>query len=57
MKPGSRRWTIDENIELDRLLDAGKEAAEIAVALNRTRQAIYARLQRIYRKGARKTKS
>ena len=57
MKPGSRRWTIDENTELDRLLDADKEAAEIAVALNRTRQAVYARLQRIYRKGTRKTKS
>jgi IS30 family transposase len=57
MKPGPRRWTIDENTELDRLLDADKEAAEIAVALNRTRQAVYARLQRIYRKGTRKTKS
>ena len=57
MKPGSRRWTIDDNTELDRLLNADKEAAEIAVALNRTRQAVYARLQRIYRKGGRKTKS
>jgi IS30 family transposase len=57
MKPASRRWTSDENTELDRLLDAGKEAAEIAVALNRTRQAIYARLQRIYRKDAGETKS
>jgi IS30 family transposase len=46
MKPASRRWTSDEKAELDRLLDAGKEAAEIAVAINRTRQAIYARLQR-----------
>jgi IS30 family transposase len=50
MKPASRRWTSDEKAELDRLLDAGKEAAEIAVAINRTRQAIYARLQRLYRK-------
>jgi hypothetical protein len=50
MKPASRRWTSNEEAELDRLLDAGKEAAEIAVVLNRTRQAIYARLQRIYRK-------
>jgi hypothetical protein len=32
------------------MLNAGKEAAEIAVALKRTRQAIYARLQRRYRK-------
>jgi len=33
MKPASRRWTSDEKAELDRLLDAGKEAGEIAVAL------------------------
>jgi IS30 family transposase len=52
MKPASRRWTSDEETELDRLLDAGKEAAEIAVALDRTRQAIYARLQRLYKKRA-----
>jgi hypothetical protein len=56
MKPASRRWTSDEKTELDRLLDAGKEAAVIAVALNRTRQAIYARLQRLYRKGAREAR-
>jgi IS30 family transposase len=56
MKPASRRWTPNEKTELDRLLDAGKETAEIAVALNRTRQAIYARLQRLYRKGAREAK-
>jgi IS30 family transposase len=53
MKAASRQWTSDEKAELDRLLDAGKEAAEIAVSPNRTRQAIYARLQRLYRKGAR----
>jgi predicted transcriptional regulator len=56
MKPASRRWTFDENAELDRLLDAGKEAGEIAMALNRTRPAIYARLQRLYRKGAREAR-
>ena len=56
MKLASRRWTPDEKAELDRLLDAGKEAAEIAVAINRTRQAIYARLQRLYRKGAREAR-
>jgi hypothetical protein len=33
MKPESRRWTSDEKSELDRLPDAGKEAAEMAVAL------------------------
>ena len=57
MKPASRRWTFHEKTELDRLLDAGKEAAEIALALNRTRQAIYARLQQLYRKGAREAKN
>jgi DNA-binding NarL/FixJ family response regulator len=56
MKPASRRWTFDENAELDRLLAAGKEAGEIAMALNRTRPAIYARLQRLYRKGAREAR-
>ena len=56
MKPASRRWTSDEITEFDRLLDAGKEAADIAVAINRTRPAIYARLQRLYRKSARKDK-
>jgi hypothetical protein len=35
MKPTSRRWTSDEKSGLERLLDAGKEAAEIAVALTR----------------------
>jgi DNA-binding NarL/FixJ family response regulator len=51
-KPTSRRWTSDEENELDRLLNDGKEAAAIAKTLNRTRQAIYARLQRLYRKRA-----
>ena len=52
-RPKTRRWTADEEGKLDELLDAGKEAAEIAVALSRTRQAVYARLQRLYRKRAR----
>jgi len=30
--PATRRWTPDEERKLDKLLDAGKEAAEIAVA-------------------------
>jgi hypothetical protein len=42
-KPPARHWTSDEEAELDRLLAADKEAAEIAVALNRTRQAVYVR--------------
>ena len=50
--PVKRRWTSEEEQKLDELLDAGKEAAEIAVELNRTRQAVYARLQRRYRKRA-----
>jgi hypothetical protein len=56
MKPASRRWTSDEITEFDRLLHAGKEAADIAVAINRTRPAIYARLQRLYRKGEREAR-
>jgi DNA-binding NarL/FixJ family response regulator len=48
--PAARPWTSEEEKRLDDLLEAGKEAVEIAVALNRTRQAIYARLQKIYRK-------
>ena len=45
-----RRWTVEEEQKLDDLLEAGKEAAEIAAVLERSRQAIYARLQRRYRK-------
>ena len=52
-KPATRRWTPDEDRKLDELLNAGKDAAEIAVILNRSPQAIYARLQRLYRKQAR----
>jgi hypothetical protein len=46
--PARRRWTSDEDKEL--MLDAGRIAPEIALKLNRTPQAIYARLQRLYRK-------
>jgi IS30 family transposase len=48
-----RRWTTEEAQELEKMLDAGKEAAEIAVTLNRSPEAIYARLQRTYRKRSR----
>ena len=48
-----RRWTLEEEQKLDELLDAGTEAAEVAVILNRSRQAVYALLQRRYRKQAR----
>jgi predicted transcriptional regulator len=52
-RPTRRLWTRDDTSTFDELLDAGKEAAEIAQAINRTRQAVYSRLQRIYRKQAR----
>jgi hypothetical protein len=48
-----RPWTPQDQEKLDALLDAGREADEIAVTLNRTPQAVYARLQRRYRKQAR----
>jgi hypothetical protein len=51
--PTRRRWTSEEEQKLDQLLDAGMEAAEISVILNRSRQAIYALLQRRYRKQTR----
>ena len=51
-RPARRRWSSDEEHRLHELLDAGKEAPEIAVILDRTRQAVYARLQRPYRKRA-----
>src|SRR5580704_9754733 len=56
-RPATRRWTSDEERKLDELLDAGKEATEIAVAINRSRQAVYARLQRLHRKRARLSES
>jgi IS30 family transposase len=45
-----RPWTVDEQTKLDDLLEAGKTALEIATSLQRKPQAIYARLQRLYRK-------
>ena len=51
--PTRRRWTSGEEQKLDNLLDAGKIVAEVAVILNRSPQAIYALLQRRYRKQAR----
>ena len=48
-----RRWTSGEEQKLDDLLDAGEIVAEIAVILNRSPQAVYALLQRRYRKQAR----
>ncbi len=39
-----------EEIQLREMLDAGMKVPNIARKLNRTAQAIYARLQRLYRK-------
>jgi hypothetical protein len=40
---------IRKKIKLRDILDAGKAADQIAIELNRTRLAIYSRLQRLYR--------
>jgi hypothetical protein len=48
-KPVGRRWTREEEKQLQDMLDAGMTAAEVAPKLERTRQASYARLQRLYR--------
>jgi IS30 family transposase len=50
LTPARRPWTVDEQKKLDDLLEAGKTAAEIATALQRTPPSIYSRLQRLYRK-------
>ena len=47
--PARRRWTPAEEERLRDMLNAGKTALEISQRLKRTIQAIYARLQRIYR--------
>jgi DNA-binding NarL/FixJ family response regulator len=49
-RPAVRPWTSGEENKLRDMLHGGKTADEIAVELQRTRQAIYARLQRLYRK-------
>lgn len=54
-RTAARRWTYSEDRELLVLLNAGESLSEIAPKLNRTRQAVYARLQRLYRKGMRLT--
>jgi IS30 family transposase len=50
LTPARRPWTVDEQKKLDDLMEAGKTAAEIATALQRTPPSIYSRLQRLYRK-------
>jgi IS30 family transposase len=49
-RPAGRRWTAVEEIQLHEMLAAGMTGREIARKLKRTTQAIYARLQRHYRK-------
>jgi DNA-binding NarL/FixJ family response regulator len=48
--PTRQPWTLDEQKKLDDLLEAGKTIVEIAPVLHRSRQAVYAHLQRRYRK-------
>jgi hypothetical protein len=48
--PIRQPWTADEQKKLDDLLEAGKTVVEIAPVLQRTRGAVYAQLQRRYRK-------
>jgi len=55
-KPAAKRWTPGDDDKLRAMLDIGKTADEIAVDLNRTHLAIYARLQRLYRKIAREAR-
>jgi IS30 family transposase len=49
-RPAGRRWTATEESQLREMLDAGMKVPNIARQLNRTAQAIYAPLQRIYRR-------
>ena len=49
MNVKTRPWTAREDDQLRSMLAEGKTAAEIAVVLQRTRQSIYARVQRLYR--------
>jgi hypothetical protein len=44
----TRPWSDADEEKLQLLLDAGKTAEEIAAELERTRGAIYARVQRFY---------
>jgi hypothetical protein len=44
------RWTAAEEKQFQDMLDAGKKAKEIFRNLKHTIQAMYARLQRVYRR-------
>jgi hypothetical protein len=45
----TRPWDRNEEDRPSTLLEQGKNAAEIAAVLGRTRHAIYTRVQRLYR--------
>jgi IS30 family transposase len=45
-----RPWTEADNKELEQMLQARKSTAEIATKLERTQQAIYARVQHLDRR-------
>jgi len=53
-KPIRRPWTETENKELAQMLQARKSTAEIAAKLDRTQQAIYARVQHLNKTAFRK---
>jgi C4-dicarboxylate-specific signal transduction histidine kinase len=55
-KHAARRWTPGDDDKLRDMLDVGKTAEEIAVEIDRTHFAIYARLQRLYRRRTRKVR-
>jgi IS30 family transposase len=46
-KPARRAWTAAERQTLDKLLERGKTAPEIAAVLQRTPTSIYSQLQRL----------
>jgi hypothetical protein len=46
----TRPWTSGDENRLGEMLDDGKSAGEIAAALDRTRGAIYSKMQSYYRK-------
>jgi hypothetical protein len=48
-KQFARPWTSGEENKLRDMLHSGKTADEIANALERTRLAVYSRVQRLYR--------
>jgi hypothetical protein len=48
-KPAVRHWASGEENKLRDMLHAGKTADEIAIELDRSRLAVYSRVQRLYR--------